>query len=436
MMSKEPLTGHEIASRFRELLEGKKYSPQNRGFQLENLIYSILENENLEPRSGYKPDGEQIDGSFFWNGQTFLLEAKWVEKKIPVSSIYSFKGKLDGKFHTTSGVFISIGGYSDDVEDALKFGKSLNILLFDSNDMTLIFNGNVSFAEVLKFKLRQAGDTGSLWVPYDLKEKAEKISETLPTEILKFAEFINSPQKPTVVDDLLVFVEGSSDVPVVRNLIEPIRNLYSLSYRIETLKGAMNIRQLPSLINLYGDLKKTKGVIVILDDDQMSSTMFDVIQNIEKQLENSSIYVRTLFLFVSVQLKDKLSKSLQIGNLKGEQIFEQLEVFVNQIAEDYYDPETDIPRATLEAAMERLSFNYDEGTLEGTDEEHGMPYTIDDLESLIQHLDDEIGRALNAVMPLDWLKNADFDYRYTIQEFLSENYYDRIDKLGWDATNL
>lgn len=435
-MSKETLTGFEIASRFGELLEGKKYTAQNRGFQLEKLIYSVLENENLEPRSGYKPEGEQIDGSFFWNGQTFLLEAKWVEKPLPASSIYSFKGKLDGKFHTTSGVFISINGYSEDVEDALKFGKSLNILLFDSNDMTLIFNGDVSFSEVLKFKLRQAGDTGSLLVPYSLKEKAERISDTVPTEILRFTEFSNSRQKPKKIDDLLLFVEGQSDVSFVKNLIEPIGQLYSFSYKIEVLNGAANIRQLPSLINIYGDLKKTKAVIVILDDDQMTNSMSDVIQNTEKQLQNSSIYVRTLFLFISESLKVKLEDTQPIGKLRGESTFEQLEMFVNQIAEDYYNPETDIPKEALKGAMEKLSFNYSEGILEGTDEYHDMPYSIPDLESLIQHLDEEIGSAMNAEMPLDWLKDADFDYRCEVQEFLSENYSDKIKKLGWNANDL
>src|SRR4051812_24531172 len=112
----------------------KKPTPveaRKRGYEFERILYSLLENETLEPSASYKPIGEQIDGSFFYWGQTFLLEAKWHRDPLPVSSIYSFKGKVDGKFHTSSGVFISMGGYSDDVSDALRFGKTLNILLFD-----------------------------------------------------------------------------------------------------------------------------------------------------------------------------------------------------------------------------------------------------------------------------------------------------------------
>lgn len=437
-MSRDVLNKTEIKNKFRELLEGKKYTPQERGFEFEKIIYSVLQNENLEPRSGYKPEGEQIDGSFFWSGQTFLLEAKWVAKTLPASSIYSFKGKLDGKFHTTSGVFLSVNGYSEDVEDALKFGKSLNILLFDRNDIELIFNGEVPFLDVLKFKLRQAGDTGSLLAPYDLKEKAEKISHIEPTEILKFEEFSRIESKKSLkIDDLLIFVEGKTDIPVIKNFIEPIKHRYSLSYRIETLNGANNIRQLPSLLNIYGELRKPKAVIVILDDDQSTKEMNVVIKNIEKQLQNSSIYIRTKFLFISEFLKLQLQNKLDIEELRNEQLFEQLEVFVNQIAEDYYDPVRDIPQEALERAIASLHWNFEEGILEGTDEAHDMPFSIDSLEELIEHLEEEIVNALNGEMPLEWLKSqTDFDYRYEVQEFLLENYSDKIDKLGWNSKDL
>ncbi len=437
-MSKEILNKTKIKNKFKELLEGKRYTPQERGFEFEKIIYSVLQNENLEPRSGYKPEGEQIDGSFFWSGQTFLLEAKWVAKTLPASSIYSFKGKLDGKFHTTSGVFLSVNGYSEDVEDALKFGKSLNILLFDRNDIELIFNGEISFLDVLKFKLRQAGDTGSLLAPYDLKEKAEKISHLEPTEILKFDEFSRIESKKTVkIDDLLVFVEGRTDIPIIKNFIEPIKHRYSLSYRIETLNGANNIRQLPSLLNIYGDHKNTKAVIVILDDDQSTNEMNVVIQNIEKQLQNSSVFIRTIFLFISEPFKIKLRNALDIEELRNEQLFEQLEVFVNQIAEDYYDPIRDIPQEALEGAISNLEWNFEEGTLDGTDETHDTPFCIDSLDDLVEYLEEEIVKALNGEMPLEWLKSqSDFDYQYEVQEFLLENYSDQIDKLGWNSKDL
>lgn len=435
-MTRELLNKTEIRNKFQELIEGKKYSPQQRGFEFEKLIFSVLQSEKLEPRSSYKPEGEQIDGSFFWNGQTFLLEAKWVEKPLPASSIYSFKGKLDGKFHTTSGIFISVSGYNEDVEDALKFGKSLNIILFDKNDIFLIFNGEIPFLDVLKFKLRQAGDTGSLLVPYELREKAEEISSINP-EILKFEFTGIEPKRAIKIDDLLIFVEGKTDVPIINNLIEPIRHFYSLSYRIEALNGVNNIRYLPSLLNIYGDFKETKAVIVVLDDDQSTREMGGVIQDIEKQLQNSSIYIRTLFLFITEKLKNRLTDKLTIEALRNEQVFKQLEAFINGIAADYYDPIKDIPRETLQGGFDSLEWNYKDGIIEGMDEYHDISFSITSLNELINYLNDKIIDALNAEMPLEWLKEqSEFDYSDDIREFLHKNYSEQIGKVGWNLDEL
>jgi len=436
-MSISALTKVEIKKKYQELLEGEIFTQQKRGFEFEKLIYSVLYNEGLEPRSGYKPDGEQVDGSFFWQGQTFLLEAKWTKDPLSASSIYAFKGKLDGKFHTTSGIFISVNGYNKDVEDALKFGKSLNILLFDENDIPLIFNGEVSFTEIFKFKLRQAGDTGTLQASYKLKDKAEEILNLEPNEVL------NSPPDSKLqlkrylkIDDLLVFVEGKNDVPTINKLFKPIKQYYSFSYRIETLNGVNNIRQLPSLINTYGDYKETKAVIVILDSDQSNYEINLIIQNIEKQFQNSSIYVRPLFLFINENLKSRLNENLSIEELRKEPLFERLESFINQIAEDYYDPEKDIPRDALKSELERLEWNYEENTIEGIDDQYGMPFSIKSLEELIFHLEEVIGEALNGEMPNEWLKEHEFEYETEVREYLSDYYSEHIEKLGWNSNDL
>src|ERR1700722_4501889 len=81
---------------------------RKRGYVLESLIYSVLRNERLEPHTSYATKGEQVDGSFSFNAFPFLLEAKWHSKPIEASKIYAFKGKVDGKFHLSSGIFISI----------------------------------------------------------------------------------------------------------------------------------------------------------------------------------------------------------------------------------------------------------------------------------------------------------------------------------------
>lgn len=435
------LNKEEIKRAYNRLL-GEQISPQRRGYEFETLINSLLSLENLEPKSSYKPLGEQIDGSFFWQGQTFLLEAKWVKDKIPVSSIYSFKGKLDGKFHTTSGIFIAVNGYSKDVEDALRFGKALNIILFNELDIPPIFNNEVSFLDVLKFKLREAGDTGSLNVSYELKQKAERISQ-LPPEFISMHSINNSKSsnQNILIDDLLVFVEGLNDVWIVRNLLEQIKERYILSYKIEVLHGAGNVRQLPSILNIYGEYEQPKAVIVILDNDQATLEMEGIIKNVSEQLEKSSIPIKPMFLFIDDNFKNKISSNeTTIDQLRDESNFEKFENFIWQVAEeyhDYYDPEKSIPDESFKSSMKNLTWDYENGVLEGSDEYTGHPFEISSIEDLVEHLSEEAIQAMQGEMPVSWLNEQSYlDYNIEAREFLIDHHLDDIRNLGWDENDL
>lgn len=434
------LNKEEIKRAYNKLLLGE-ISPQRRGYEFETLIRSLLSLENLEPKASYKPKGEQIDGSFFWQGQTFLLEAKWVQDKIPVSSIYSFKGKLDGKFHTTSGIFIAVNGYSKDVEDALRFGKTLNIILFNEYDIPQIFNNEVSFLEVLKFKLRQAGDTGSLNVSYELKESTERISQLSPEFISLSSNDAKSSHQNIFIDDLLVFVEGSNDIWIVRNLLEKIKEYYSLSYKIEVLHGAGNIRHLPSILNIYGEYEQPKAVLVILDDDQATLEMEGVIKNVIEQLEKSSIPIKPMFLFIDDNFKNKISSNqTTIDQLRDESSFEKFENFIWQVAEeyhDYYDPEKSIPEESFKGSMENLTWDYENGVLEGSDEYTGHPFEISSIEDLVEHLSEEAVQAMQGEMPVSWLNEQSYlDYSLEAREFLTDHFLNNIRNLGWDDNDL
>lgn len=441
-MSKPKLNNDEIKKLYNELFDESKFTPQKRGFEFEKLIEAKLENEKLEPRASYKPKGEQVDGSFFWEGQTYLLEAKWVKDKLPASSIYAFKGKLDGKFHTTSGVFLAVNGYNEDVEDALKFGKSLNILLFDKNDISLIFNNEVSFLDVLKFKLREAGDTGSLNVPYKLKKKVESISESRELKYINLSTFTKRYEKQSTSEDLLIFVEGQSDVSLIDNLLKPLESDFSLSYKIVVLEGSANIRQLPALLNLYAKYHQTKALIVFLDDDQATLQMKSTIENITDQLENSSIPVDTKFFFVDEKLKSKLKAVDKVIPEKSSkhftksQVFNELYIFIRNITEDYYDPEVDIPIDGFNATMDRAEWNYDKSEISFS-EDTGYDSTIDNIEDLIDYLNEAMVSEMNGRMPLFWLKEQDYlDYDTDAREHLHQYYYEELEKLKWDVDAL
>lgn len=109
---------------------------------LQPVMAAILPVQTFRIEPSYKAKGEQIDGSFYLDGTFILLEAKWHADPIPASTLYQFKGKVDGKLVGTLGVFISMSGYSEDAVDALTAGKSLNLILFNKEDIDAAIVGN------------------------------------------------------------------------------------------------------------------------------------------------------------------------------------------------------------------------------------------------------------------------------------------------------
>ncbi|HEX7330310.1 MAG TPA: restriction endonuclease [Pyrinomonadaceae bacterium] len=158
---------HELSDEFRRLNDPSNYvtraEKRHRGYYFERFLFSLLESEGLEPSTNYRPEGEEIDGSFRLDGRIFLLEAKWHDKPMPASAIYSFKGKVDGKLCGTIGLFISMSGYGPDAAGALIRGKDLNTLLLDRADIESALSETSSFRDILNERLRTAAQFGIVY---------------------------------------------------------------------------------------------------------------------------------------------------------------------------------------------------------------------------------------------------------------------------------
>jgi hypothetical protein len=83
-----------------------------------------------------------------------------------VADIYIFRAKIEGKLAGTLGVFISMNGYTTDVPEVLRYGKAINVILFDGQDIELALADNCSFSQVLKAKLRCASQLGKVYCSY------------------------------------------------------------------------------------------------------------------------------------------------------------------------------------------------------------------------------------------------------------------------------
>ncbi len=156
----------ELRERWQTLNETLSEKYQKRGYQLEKLIIDLLRSEGLNPAPPYRTNGEQIDGLFEMEGRYFSLEVKWEKEPLPASTIYAFRAKVDGKLIGTIGIFVAINGFSEDAPIALRYGKEINILLFDGEDIAFALNDEYSFRKVLKAKLRYAAQYGEVYYTY------------------------------------------------------------------------------------------------------------------------------------------------------------------------------------------------------------------------------------------------------------------------------
>ncbi|EMN1928149.1 hypothetical protein RVV18_002553 [Burkholderia ambifaria] len=244
---------------------------RRRGFDFERLLNKLFVYEDLEPRTGYRPSGEQIDGSIYLDGRVYLLEAKWHADPLPASTLYQFKGKVDGKLAGTIGIFISMSGYAEDAVDALILGKALNIILLDQRDMDAAIIRGSGLKNVLKLKLRKAAEEGAIYFPTEGELVTANKTQSIEIDLLRFDQTTGSvvatrPVEPATAD-LLIVCEGDSDRVVIATLAERILAAAgsSRSIKILTAMGKMTI---PRVANaMWNTFHSESKVLIVTDGD-------------------------------------------------------------------------------------------------------------------------------------------------------------------------
>jgi len=144
-------------------------APQPRGFAFEKFLKELFDANGLAARSSFRLVGEQIDGSFQLDSETYLVEAKWQQQLIGNTELLSFHGKVDGKSTWSRGLYISYAGFSDDGLTAFLRGRPTNIIAMNGQDLHFILEGKMSLAEALRVKARRTAETGqTLTTVYEL----------------------------------------------------------------------------------------------------------------------------------------------------------------------------------------------------------------------------------------------------------------------------
>lgn len=316
-----------------------------RGRDFEKILSAMLGEAGLKPRLSYRPAGEEIDGSFWFHGRTVLVEAKWTAKPHPASSLYQFKGKVDGKFSGTIGVFISMSGFSKDSVDALVAGKELNIVLFDADDIRAIVDQRASIETALELKLRAAGDDGNPYAPLSALLSVAAASPLPPGQPQPQPQPAPS-QTPPLTPKQLIVAEGRFDVLCLQATarafgVQPESTLVAAG-------GPMNI---PRTIRTMLDASDDWGRITAVIDEDARTNLEDLIRrDLEGTLKDHGIDFSLIAMRPDLEAALGLAKAdtpwRQRRQLRGVDAVEALAPLI--------DPEQVLIRAQIEPPLRAL----------------------------------------------------------------------------------
>lgn len=147
---------------FDKLIKLSELDPQPRGYAFEKFLRELFDANGMAGRASFRLIGEQIDGSFELMGETYLLEAKWVNKPVDAADLRSFNAKVEDKASWSRGLFVSYSGFSED--GLVSFGKGKSVVCMDGLDVSEMLQNRVSLTEVLSKKVRRAAETGRPFV--------------------------------------------------------------------------------------------------------------------------------------------------------------------------------------------------------------------------------------------------------------------------------
>lgn len=152
----------ELRTEYLDLL-ANKISRQQRGYALERILAELGRISQLETTEAFRVNGEQVDGAVKFDGEHYLIEAKWQEKSASNESIYQFAGKVAGKLYGR-GLFISVNGFSTDVVRSLIRGKEIQTLFVDGEDLILVLEGHLNLRDMIDSKVKAAQTKGLIYV--------------------------------------------------------------------------------------------------------------------------------------------------------------------------------------------------------------------------------------------------------------------------------
>ncbi|MGH8014731.1 MAG: restriction endonuclease [Candidatus Zixiibacteriota bacterium] len=148
---------------------------QGAGRSLQRILQELFSISNLDPRTPFRVIGEEIDGAFELDHESYLVEAMWEKLPIAEKHLLEFRGKIEGKSKFTRGIFISINGYTEQAKDAIIRGKESLFFGIDGYDLCMILHEDIDLIQFLRIRRRLLGEKGLVFVPYEQLTLHKKI---------------------------------------------------------------------------------------------------------------------------------------------------------------------------------------------------------------------------------------------------------------------
>ena len=142
--------------------------PIQRGFAFEKFLKEFFALYGLAPRGSFRLKGEQIDGSFQHDGQTYLLEARWRNGQVGRAELARLNETVTSKAQWSRGLFVSYSGFSSDGLASFGSGRPTALIAMDGNDLHEVLDRNLSLPDVITAKARRAAETNHCHVPVRL----------------------------------------------------------------------------------------------------------------------------------------------------------------------------------------------------------------------------------------------------------------------------
>jgi hypothetical protein len=140
------------------LLSLTNLPPHERGYRFETFLKKLFDAFGLKAERPFRLTGEQIDGSFLLDGDTYLVEAKWHNELTGAGDLHAFHGKLDQRAAWSRGLFVSYSGFTE--QGLIAFGRARKVICLDGLDLSETFRRRLPLPEVLRRKVRRAVEHG------------------------------------------------------------------------------------------------------------------------------------------------------------------------------------------------------------------------------------------------------------------------------------